>query len=73
MQSPIDSHRRNRAQKVIFEKPYEEMIMPIRLLYVRAHFNGKLVTNALVESTVNVMPLRMLKALGRNIDGLIEI
>ena len=46
----------------------------IRPLYVRAHFNGKPVSKVLVDngSTVNVMPLRMLRALGRSIDDMIE-
>ena len=46
----------------------------IRPLYVRAHFNGKPVSKVFVDngSTVNVMPLRMLRALGRIIDDLIE-
>ena len=41
---------------------------------MRAHFNGKLVFKLLVDIglVVNVMPLRMLKALGRSIDNLIE-
>ena len=51
-----------------------EMTRHIRPLYVRAHFNGKLVSNVLVDngSAVNVMPLRILRALGRGIDNLIE-
>ena len=46
----------------------------IRPLYVRAHFNGKPVSKVLVDngSTINVMPLRMLRALGRSIDDMIE-
>ena len=38
----------------------------IRPLYVRAHFNGKPVSKVLVDngSVVNVMPLRILRALG---------
>ena len=50
------------------------MTRHIRPLYVRAHFNGKPVSKVLVdnESIVNVMPLRMLRALGRIIDDLIE-
>ena len=41
---------------------------------MRAHFNGKPLSKVLVdnESVVNVMPLRMLKTLGRGIGNLIE-
>ena len=64
----------SRAQKVILEKPNVEMTRHIVPLYVRAHFNGKLVIMVLVDnrSVVNVMPLRMLKALARDIGDLIE-
>ena len=46
----------------------------IRPLFVRAHFHGKPVSKVLVDngSGVNVMPLRMLRALGRGIEDLIE-
>ena len=51
-----------------------EMTRHIRPLYVRAHFNGKRMSKVLVDngSAINVMPLRMLRALGRSIDDLIE-
>ena len=60
---------------MILEKPIVEMTRHIRPLYVRAHFNGKPMSKLLVDdgSIVNVMPLRMLKALGRGIGDLIEI
>ena len=52
-----------------------EMTRHIKPLYVRAHLNGRSVSKVLVDngSTVNVMPLRMLRALGRRINDLIEI
>ena len=52
-----------------------EMTRHIRPLYVRAHINGKPVSKVLVDngSSLNVMPLRMLRALGRNTGDLIEI
>ena len=52
-----------------------EMTRHIRSLYVRPHFNGKPMSKVLVDngSTLNVMPLRMLRALERNIGDLIEI
>ena len=59
---------------MILEKPTVEMTMHIRPLYVRAHFNGKPVSKVLVDngSTINVIPLRMLRALGRSIGDFIE-
>ena len=59
---------------MILEEPIVEMTRHIRHLYVRAHFNGKLVSKVLVDngSRVNVMPLRMLRILGRGIGELIE-
>ena len=59
---------------MILKKPIVEMTKHIRPLYVRAHFNGKPMSKVLVDngSTVNVMPLRMLRALGRGIGELIE-
>ena len=70
----IDPFEGRRAQKVILEKYIVETTRYIRLLYVRAHFNGKLVSKVLVDngSATNVMPLRMLRALGRSIGDLIE-
>ena len=52
-----------------------EMTRHIRPLYVRAHFIGKPVSKVLVDngSPINVMSLRMFRALGRGISDLIEI
>ena len=71
----IDPSEGSKAHKVILEKPIMEMTRHIRPLYVRSHFNGKPVSKVLVDngSIVNVMPLRMLRALGRSIGDLIEI
>ena len=60
----IDPSEGSRAQKVMLKKPTMEMTRHIRSLYVRAPSNGKPVSN--------VMPLRMLRALGRGIGNLIE-
>ena len=51
-----------------------EMTRHIKPLYVRAHLNGKVVSKVLIDigSAINVMPLRMLRALGRSINDLIE-
>ena len=54
---------------MILENPTDEMTRLIRPLYVIAHFNGKPVSKVLVDngSSINVMSLSMLRALGRNI------
>ena len=50
------------------------MTRHIEPLYVRAHLNGRPVSKVLIDngSTINVMPLRMLRDLGRSINDLIE-
>ena len=50
------------------------VVQHIRSLYVRLHINGKPMSKVLVDngSIVNVMPLRMLRALGRGVGDLIE-
>ena len=51
-----------------------EMMRHIKPLYIRAHLNSRPVFKVLIDngSAVNVMPLRMLRALGRSINDLIE-
>ena len=46
----------------------------INPLHVRAHLNRKLISKALIdnESVINVMPLRMLRALRISISDMIE-
>ena len=70
----IESSKECRPQKVILEKPSVEMTRHIKPLYVRAYLNGRLVSKVLVDngSMVNVRPLRMLGALGRSINDMIE-
>ena len=70
----IESSKGSRPKKVILEKPTVEMTRHIRSLYVKAHLNGKPVSKVFIDNglAVNEMPLRMLRALGRNIEGLIE-
>ena len=70
----IESSEECRPQKVILEKSSVEMTRHIKPLYIRAHFNGNPVSNVLIDngSTVNVMPLRMLRALRWSINDLIE-
>ena len=52
-----------------------EMTRHIKPLYVRAHLNSRLISKVLIDngSVVNVMPLRLLRDLGRRISDLIEI
>ena len=70
----IESSEECRPQKAILEKPSVEMMRHIKPLYVRAHLNGKQISKVLIDNglAVNVMPLRMLRALERNIGDLIE-
>ena len=70
----IESSEECRPQKVILEKPSVEMTRHIKSLYVRTHLNGRPVSKVLMDngSVVNVMLLRMLRALGRSINDLIE-
>ena len=51
-----------------------EMTRHIKPLYVRTHLNGRPVSKVLIDngSVVNAMLLRMLRALGRSINDLIE-
>ena len=51
-----------------------KMMRHIKPLYVRAHLNSRPVSKVLIDSgsTVNVMPLRMLRALGMSINAMIE-
>ena len=70
----MESYEECRTQKVIHEKPSMEMTRHIKPMYIRAHLNGRPVFKVLINngSTVNVMPLRMLIALKRRINDLIE-
>ena len=70
----IESSEECRPHKVILEKPSVEMTRHIKPLYVRAHLNGRPVSKVLIDngSTVNVMSLQMLRALGRSINDPIE-
>ena len=68
----INSSKECRPQKVILEKPFMEMTRNIKPLYIRAHLNGRPVSKVLIDngSAVNVM--RMLRALGKSNNDLIE-
>ena len=59
---------------MILKKPSVEMTRHIKPLYVRVNLNGRPVFKVLIDngSAVNVMPLRMLRALRRSINDLIE-
>ena len=71
----IESFEECRPHKAILEKPFMEMTRHIKPLYVRTHLNGRPVSKVLIDngSAVNVMPLRMLRALGRSNSDMIEI
>ena len=71
----IESSKECRPQKEILEKFSIEIMSHIKPFYVRAHLNGRPVSKVLIDngSAVNVMPLRMLRALGMSISDLIEI
>ena len=58
---------------MILENPSVDMTSHIKLLYIRAHLNGIPVSKVLIDNglAINVMPLRMLRALGRSISDLI--
>ena len=60
---------------MILKKPSVEMTRHIKPLYVRSHLNGRPVSKVLIDNglVVNVMPLRMLRDLGRSINDMIEI
>ena len=51
-----------------------EMTRHIKPLYVRTHLNGRPVSKVLIDNglVVNVMPLRMLRALRKSISDPIE-
>ena len=70
----IESSKECKLRKVVLEKPSMEMRRHINPLYVRAHLNGRPVSKVLIDngSAVNVMQLKMMRALGRNINDLIE-
>ena len=70
----IESSEECRPQKVILEKPIVEMARHIKPLYVIAHLNGKPVSKVLIDNglAVNVIMLRILRALGRIINDLIQ-
>ena len=59
---------------MILEKPSVEMTRHIRPLYIKAHLNGKLVSQVLINdgSAVNVIPSRMLAMLRRTEEDLIS-
>ena len=69
----IESSKECSPQKVILDKPFVKMTRHIKSLYVRAHLNGRPVSKVLIDngSAVNVIPLRMLRALGMSISDLI--
>ena len=70
----IESSEECRPRKVILEKPSVEMTRHIKPLYVRAYLDSMPVSKVLIDNgpVVNVMPLRMMRALRMSINDLIE-
>ena len=70
----IESSEECRPHKAILDKSFVQMTRHIKPLYVRSHLNGRPVSKELINngSSVNVMPLRILRALGRSVNDLIE-
>ncbi|XP_075479340.1 uncharacterized protein LOC142520223 [Primulina tabacum] len=60
-------------KEVILEKLTLAMTKHIRPLYIKAHVNGKPVSRVLIDnsSAVNVLPVRMLKSMGKTEEDLI--
>ena len=71
----IESSEECIPRKIILEKPSMERTRNIKPFYVRSYLNGRLVSKVLIDnrSVVNVMPLRIERALGRSIRDMIEI
>ena len=70
----IESYEKCKPHKVILEKTSMELMRHIKPLYVRAYLNGRQVSKVLIDKglVINVMPLRMLRALEMNISDMIE-
>ena len=70
----IKSYEECKPHKVILEKTSMEMMRHIKPLYVRAYPNGRPVSKVLIDKglAINVMPLRMLRALEISISDMIE-
>ena len=70
----IEYYKEFRLQKVILKRLFVEMMRHIKPLYVRDHLNGRPISKVLIDngSTINVMSLRMLRALRRSINDKIE-
>ena len=70
----IESSEECKPQRVILEKLSMEMTRHIKPLYLRAHLNGRPISKVLINngSAVNIMLLRILRALRRSISDLIE-
>ncbi|KZV53197.1 hypothetical protein F511_27563 [Dorcoceras hygrometricum] len=68
----IKGEHASKPKQVIIEKPTPEMTKHIRPLYIKAHLNGKPVSRVLIDngSAINVLPLRMLRNLGKSEEDL---
>ena len=70
----IRAVRPDQPKRVILEKPSLEMNKHIKPLYIKAHLNNKPFSRILVDngSAINVIPLRLLNALGKSEEDLIS-
>ena len=70
----IQAIRLDQPKRVILEKPSLEMTKHIKPLYIKAHLNSKPCSRILVDngSAINVIPLRLLNALGKSEEDLIS-
>jgi hypothetical protein len=60
-------------KEIVFEKP-EESSQHMKLVYVRGHIDGRLISKMLVDdgAAVNLMPYSIFKKLGRENDELVK-
>lgn len=68
----IQSIAVDQPKKVVLEKPDQHITQHIKPLFMQAHDDGKPVNHVLVdnESTVNVMPLSMVRRLPKSMKDL---
>ena len=70
----IQAIRPDQPKRIILEKPSLEMTNHIKPLYIKAYLNNKPFSRILVDngSAINVIPLRLLNALGKKEEDLIS-
>ena len=70
----IQAVRPDQPKRIILEKPSLKMTKHIKPLYIKAHLISKPFSRILVDngSAINVIPLRLLNALGKSEEDLIS-